>query len=293
MKFDGTNWMSVGYTGFSVGIIGYYISFAFNPLDGEPYVAFSDWANSQKATVMKFDGTNWVNLGNPGFSAGESNYTSLAFHPLDGEAYVAYSDWENSQKATVMKFDGTNWVDQGNAGFSIGKAYYLSLAFSPSDGESYVAYTDSINSFKATVMKFDGNNWVNMGNAGFTQGIASFPSLAFSPSGQPYVAFMDIQNGETATVMKYDSDFTGINEQQESRLILYPNPTSKKITIDLMKFPGSLNYIEINDIKGIRMFETQTSDRKTVVDVENYPAGIYIVKVNTKSSNWIEQFCKN
>jgi len=53
---------------------------------------------------MKFDGTNWVNIGNPGFSAAEADYTSLAFSP-SGQPYVAYSDYGNSYKSTVMKYD--------------------------------------------------------------------------------------------------------------------------------------------------------------------------------------------
>ena len=71
---------------------------------------------------MKFNGTNWVNVGNEGFSAGEADYTSLAFNSSNGVPFIAYSDYVNSQKATVMKFDGTNWVNVGNAGFSAGWA---------------------------------------------------------------------------------------------------------------------------------------------------------------------------
>jgi hypothetical protein len=55
---------------------------------------------------MKFDGTNWVNVGNGGFSAGEVEFTSLAFSP-SGQPYVAYKDYYYPVygKATVMKYD--------------------------------------------------------------------------------------------------------------------------------------------------------------------------------------------
>ena len=46
---------------------------------------------------MKFDGTNWVNVGSAGFSAGESEYESLAFSP-SGQPYVAYQDYLNLPK---------------------------------------------------------------------------------------------------------------------------------------------------------------------------------------------------
>ena len=54
---------------------------------------------------MTFDGTNWVNMGDPGFSKGEAVYTNLACSPSDGQPYVAYEDYGNAYKATLMKYD--------------------------------------------------------------------------------------------------------------------------------------------------------------------------------------------
>ena len=194
-------WQYVGNAGFSSkGIL--YPNLTFSPSDFLPYVAFADATNG-KATLMKFDGSNWINVGNPGFSASLAYYLSLSFSPSDGQPYVAYGDYSDSLKATVMKFDGTNWVNVGTAGFSNGRADYTSLAISPS-GQPYVAYQDWANSDKATVMKFDGTNWVNVGNAGFSAGEADHINLAFSSSGQPYVAYRDYGNNYGATVMMFD-----------------------------------------------------------------------------------------
>ena len=74
---------------------------------------------------MKFDGTNWLIVGNAGFSPDMVAYISLAFSPA-GEPYVAYEDHANSEKASVIKFDGTNWINAGIAGFTAGAAYYIS-----------------------------------------------------------------------------------------------------------------------------------------------------------------------
>jgi hypothetical protein len=96
-------WQNVGNAGFSDGI-SYYVSLAFSP-SGEPYVVYSDAANSFKATVMRFDGINWVYVGTAGFSNDYSDWTNIAFSPT-GKPYVAFLDWSNSKKATVMNF---NW----------------------------------------------------------------------------------------------------------------------------------------------------------------------------------------
>ena len=112
-----------------------------------------DYGNSYSATVMKFDGTNWVNVGTAGFSPSWVQWTSLAFSP-SGQPYVAFEDIGNSAKATVMKFDGTNWVIVGTAGFSSGQVGCTRLAFSPF-GQPYVVYQDWANFEKATVMKYD------------------------------------------------------------------------------------------------------------------------------------------
>ncbi len=95
------NWQNVGSAGFSVGA-AYDTSLALDS-SGTPYVAYVDYANSYKATVMKFNGANWETVGSAGFSAGEANSTSLALDS-SGTPYVAFQDGDNSNKATVMTF---------------------------------------------------------------------------------------------------------------------------------------------------------------------------------------------
>ena len=45
-------WMNVGNSGFSQGEAD-YTSLAFNPSNNQPYVAYQDYGNSNKAMVMK------------------------------------------------------------------------------------------------------------------------------------------------------------------------------------------------------------------------------------------------
>jgi len=201
------DWGPVGSAGFSAGPAN-YTSLAFGP-DGAPYVAYEDYGNGQKATVMRYDSVSgaWEPVGSAGFSAGTVYTTSLAFGP-DGAPTVAYEDDDNGDKATVMRFNSVSgaWEPVGSVGFSAGTALYTSLAFGP-DGAPTVAYMDSGNGNKATVMRYNSVSgaWENVGSAGFSAGMAYYTSLAFGPDGAPYVAYQDVGNGNKATVMRYNS----------------------------------------------------------------------------------------
>jgi hypothetical protein len=95
---------------------------------GIPYVVYSDEGNGYGATVMKYDDTGWINVGNTDFSACIASYTSIAIDG-GGTAYVAYEDGNDSQKATVMKYGFPNQVKNIPAQTSS-----LSLSPNPSTG---------------------------------------------------------------------------------------------------------------------------------------------------------------
>jgi hypothetical protein len=189
-------WEIVGVPGFSGETVG-YIALALD--NGVPYVAYTDVANSNKASVMKFNGTAWVTVGTPGFSDGMANFPSLVLD--NGTPYVAYIDGANGNKATVMKFEEGAWVTVGTPGFSAGVIASPSLAID--DGTPYVAYTDGANSNKASVMKFNGTAWVHVGAPGFSAGWIALPSLALD-DGTPYLVYRDGTISSKATVMKFN-----------------------------------------------------------------------------------------
>ena len=88
------DWEAVGGAGISAGS-AHSQSLSFAP-DGTPYVAYSDGGHSNKTTVMRYNGTDWEEVGGPGgLSAGAADFQSLTFAP-DGTPYVAYRDASNS-----------------------------------------------------------------------------------------------------------------------------------------------------------------------------------------------------
>ncbi|MFA7050278.1 MAG: prepilin-type N-terminal cleavage/methylation domain-containing protein [Patescibacteria group bacterium] len=175
------------------------------------YVAYRDSLYSSRATVKKFDGTNWITVGNPGFSDGMSNDVSLFVY--NGTPYIAYRDYGNNSKVTVMKFDGSSWVNVGNPGFSAGDGWNVSLYVY--DDTPYIAYSNNFNSGKVTTMKFDGSSWVDVGSP-LPVAESSFdllPLSIFIYNGSPYLAYKDnSNNGDISVSMFNGSDWVNVGD---------------------------------------------------------------------------------
>ena len=77
-----SSWKYLGAPGFSGDDATNFHEIKIHPLTLEPYAVFEDAPSPAKeARVMRFDGTNWVNVGAVGFSAGQIGHAELAFHP--------------------------------------------------------------------------------------------------------------------------------------------------------------------------------------------------------------------
>jgi hypothetical protein len=206
-KFNGISWdiFPVGNQGFSAGAAS-DPSLFFNSND-VPYVAYTDIQNDHKATVMKFNGTNWITVGGTGFSNDKIEFPSLAIGP-NNIPYVAYNDFVTNnttpKKATVMKYDiSTNsWIRVGNVE---NRVLGVSLAVG-SNNIPYIAYDDYAGNyyFKATVMKYVGDAWVLVGNEKFSASSVDEITLALDSENIPYVTYMDSGFENKATVMKYN-----------------------------------------------------------------------------------------
>jgi hypothetical protein len=213
VKFNGSNWETVGPTGFALAgptDVGMLTGVALCVYNATPYIAFKDAANGNRASVMKFNGSDWENVGTPGFSSGEAAHISFTVN--NTVPYIAFEDKSEYQDkrgvtqetytTTVMRFNGASWERVGDPGISYEQAEALSL--SVYNGIPYIVYEDmEVPSIGAASLKrFNGTDWEYIGGRGFTFGHAAMYTTLFIDNGIPFIAYRDGTSGKL-TVMKY------------------------------------------------------------------------------------------
>ncbi len=115
-------WNSIGSIAATVN--SFYHDIAYHPQTYEPYVIFTDQNANDKASIMRYDGTQWVYFAT-GISTGEVSYPNIEI-TASGTIYIAFSDHDHNRKTTVMyKNPGGSWATYGTAGFSQGAAYEI------------------------------------------------------------------------------------------------------------------------------------------------------------------------
>ncbi|WP_343747106.1 T9SS type A sorting domain-containing protein [Fluviicola sp.] len=145
-------WSDVGSQNFSAYRV-HYIDIALDN-NHTPYVAYSHFENSpnNKNYVLKFDGTDWVSVGNTEVSDQEAKWNSLIV--LAGKPILAYSD-ETADVTVVKEFIDVTGCTNTLPGTATGSTGCITFNYQ----QAPVTYT--------TVRAADGNVWLqqNLGSS--------------------------------------------------------------------------------------------------------------------------------
>ena len=252
LKFDGANWVSVGLRGFSDSAI------AFGNIvvsEGVPFVVFRDYyelPTNFGLNVMKYDGINWVYVGNPVITS-LSNFPALFF--FNDTAFVTYMDNNNGSRAGIKKFDGNNWVNVGNQGFNNCELWGTSINMSfcttePLSGIPFIAlsnYCQANIPSVTTVYKLTDYQWEQIGTVGNVDTLfGNHWDLHISLNGiKPQIAY--IEAGHT-----YVKEYDGVNWV----ILGDPNTLPGSSTIDFEFYQGNayLAYATFNGSGGLLRF---------------------------------------
>ena len=86
-----------------------------------------------------------------------------------------------------------------------------------------------------------------------------------------------LKSNKNEYVLKFFYSETGINEDAEQNVGIYPNPANEKITIEAQ----NIETVSIMNVMGQTVYETSVNDDNMVIDVNDFPAGIYMIHVVT------------
>ncbi|MFT7156076.1 MAG: hypothetical protein ACI8Q1_001080 [Parvicella sp.] len=206
MKFDGTNWNLVGPQNLSNGTM-FTLDFKIDNND-IPYVIYqgNNGTTFALTVVRKFDGTNWVTVGTPGYPTNNALETEqcIAFDS-NNTPYIAFRKTNTfGHFAYVMNYDGTNWNTVGTGAASPSNVIHLNLDFS-SDDTPYIAYRGLSNG-RSRARKFDGTTWEYVGNIGIlglSDGNSNFTVFDIDKNtGEVYVGYQDATVANEVTVKK-------------------------------------------------------------------------------------------
>jgi sugar lactone lactonase YvrE len=195
----------------------------------------------------------------------------------------------------VSTIIGSGPTGSGQGGFLDGSALSSRLnvpteVFVDSLGNLYIGDTFNnrvrkMSGISGNVLSIGGN-----GTPGFVNGVDSlaefnFPRglIAFN-DGRVYVN--DYNNNRVRLIIPAN---TGINNLDYSNLInVYPNPTTKNITIETIE----KSTIEVLNIQGQILKSIISENTSTTIDLLNFSSGIYFIKATSEKGIGVRKFIK-
>lgn len=98
-------------------------------------------------------------------------------------------------------------------------------------------------------------------------------------------------NGCVDTSICYLVDYTGLSNLYKDEISIYPNPTTDIIKINGLHNVQGLTSITINSTAGELVFEM--NEMQNSINVSQYPAGVYFLKIHHKAGIETIQFVKS
>ena len=86
-----------------------------------------------------------------------------------------------------------------------------------------------------------------------------------------------LKENKNEFVLKFFYSETGVEDNAEQNIGVYPNPANEKITVEAQ----NIETVSIVNVMGQKVYETSVNSDKIEIDVNDFPTGIYMINVVT------------
>jgi hypothetical protein len=267
-KWDGNQWSAV-----DSGINRYGGIFCLTVNNGLLYVGGEFYSAGRESAhnIAVWNDTTWAAIGN----IGNTEVSSLCFH--QGNLYAA--TFSNTSHDSLRIWDGTNWstfAGVNNRPFDIAVSALLSF-----DGKLLVGGGfDTLAGIPAhNLAQWDGSTWSEFGG-GLSGSNSPWVDALFTLSGHLYAsgAFTRADTTSANSIAEYTCATTDISDIYANKLQVYPNPTAGIITVSAENIQAG-SQLQIYDMLGEKIFQTELVNNKTEIDLRGRAAGLYIYQI--------------
>jgi hypothetical protein len=194
IKYDGTGWSTIGSPISYNGTIAPGTTCLQKGIKDTLYFGYASLPNGSAGNIMKFDGTDWVQMGNTSFMH-QAQRLKLAVD-TGGVLYAAYDFYPASLGSYIRRFNGTDWDTVVSHGPS---AHFMDITFD-SNNDLYILYSTST----TVIKKLVNNSWVNLGVTNVDPSLEQITSIVTDKNNRPYFSFSESNNGFRASVKVFD-----------------------------------------------------------------------------------------
>ncbi len=125
-------------------------------------------------------------------------------------------------------------------------------------------------------------------------GMAFDPALSGAGTFTITYNYMDANNCSNSANQPVIVDLcTGITEISQTLISVFPNPTHDNITIVLEQSLLNNTIIEMYDARGRLVLSEKVIDNKTIIDVNSFAKGIYILRILSEESQFSKRIIKD
>ena len=279
-RYDGTNWYT--YPSFFLNYVHIDAIITYN---NELYIGGNFDGGPNLKDIRKFDGTNWVAVGN-GLSGANTFVTGFAIYQnllyVSGYFLTIYGDPGNN----IAIWDGNSW---SQAGQGVMPANPLDIEVFNNKLYAAGQFNDASGIPVTYIAVWDGNTWSSFDGHIFDLGVAGFAAY----QNTLYLAgvFTTVDGVPMRHVIRYDL-FTGISESLDNCVKIYPTISDGLYTIDLT-CSSEYNEIELYNNLGQCVYQKRIIDfERFTLDLTSFPSGFYNIICYDEKSKYINKLMK-